>query len=260
MKQFTQIFIIAGISIIMMLSSETLLVKNIRNSTRSIFKPITKNINSISNNSDSLVSVFFKIRELDKSNADLKKENTQLKAQLSQMEELRKRIESIEKQYNIQGLAGLKDVIPAAVISRSPSVVLDSISVDKGEADGVKLNQAVLSEGFLIGKIVKVFPNNAQIELVSSHRFIAPIILQDSRALGLLKGGIKGIIVEQLPVDMKIIKGEKVVTSGLAGEFQSGLPIGIIKDIVSKPSDIFQTANLEIPININKVELVIILK
>ena len=103
------------------------------------------------------------------------------------------------------------------------------------------------------------FPSSSQVELITSHRFITPVVLQSSRLLGLMRGGVKGLEVEQLSVDGNIQVNETIVTSGLAGDIPAGLPVGYVKQVTSQPSDIFQAVSIAIPITINQVELVLVL-
>ena len=247
------------LSVIMLIFSKSNSIIYIRSQIQNIFLPSSKTIYSSTVKVDKVTNFLATVNELSKENSQLKSENIELKSKLAENEELKKRLAVLEKELNINSMSKEKKYIAAAVVGRAPSTSLSIISIDKGEQDGIKLNQPVLSGGFLIGKISQVFKDSSQIELISSHHFLTPVTLQNSRTLGLLRGGLKGIQVEQLPVDSTVIVNEVILTSGLAGEFPAGLPIGMVKEIISKPSDIFKIVTVETPANFKQIEIVMII-
>lgn len=247
------------LSILMLVFSKTNLIIYIRSKAQNIFTPSSKKVYATTVMSDKITNFLTTINDLSKENIRLKTDNADLKSRLVENDELKRRLGVLEKELNINGLSTEKKYIVAAVVGRSPSASLDIISIDKGSEDGVKHNQPAVSGGFLIGKVSQVYTNSSQIELISSHHFLTPVVLQNSRALGLVRGGLKGIQVEQLPIDSAVVTNEVILTSGLAGEFPAGLPIGTVAEIVSKPSDIFKTVTVETPINFKQIEIVMII-
>lgn len=247
------------LAVLMLLSASTKPVISLRGYFQSWLSPFTKKVYQLDNKGSAFSTTLSQIKDLASQNTTLKKENEVLKARVSELEEIKFRVETLEKEIEFKNIYNQKQFIAGVIISRNPSSYRNIISVDKGTQDGVKINQGVISNGYLIGKISETFPTSSQIELITSHRFIAPILLQGSRQLGLLKGGLKGVTIEQLPIGMSVKEGEEVVTSGLAGELPSGIPVGTIDKVISKPSDIFLTASLKIPVEISKIELVLII-
>ena len=247
------------LSIMMLIFSQSSKIIYIRSAVQNLFIPSSKAIYSSTVKYDKITSFITTINNLADENSKLKKENIRLTSKLSQNDELKRRLGVLEKELSINGLSVEKKYVVAAVVGRSPSASLDVISIDKGSQEGIKQNQPALSEGFLIGKVLQVNNNSSQIELISSHHFLTPVILQNSRTLGLIRGGLKGIQIEQLPIDSSVIVNEVILTSGLAGEFPAGLAIGTVKEIISKPSDIFKTVTVETPINFKQIEIVMII-
>lgn len=255
-----QIILYLVISVFMLLFSNSSVTKFIKGSAYKFISPFTKKVYQLNSQGSNINTTLSQIKSLAKDNAELKKENETLKARVAGLEEISYRVEVLEKELNFQKSYSENSFIASAVIGRSPSSFRSVISIDKGSQDSIKVNQPVISNGFLIGKIVDVYTNSSQVELISSHRFITPVILQDTRQQGLLRGGLKGITIEQLPIGADIKGKEEVLTSGIAGELPSGIPVGFIGKIISKPSDIFQTVSLENPVEFNKVELVLVIK
>jgi cell shape-determining protein MreC len=87
-----------------------------------------------------------------------------------------------------------------------------------------------------------------------------PVIGQDSRATGILRGGISGLSVTDLLIDATITTNESIVTSGLGGELPAGIPIGTIVEVQERKGDITKKASLRSPLDLSKLEMVFVRK
>ena len=198
---------------------------------------------------------------------DLKKQNDELTTKLQNLEVDRSRIIELEKENQIlKGEIGFIDenkegrLIPAKIIVREPTSFFDNIVVDKGEDDGVTAEAAVVSNGILIGQVKEVYPKTAKIVLITSKDSLIQAMLQESRAKGILKGGISGLFLENIVSDTDYRPGEYVVSSGLGGRINQGIPIGKVSDIQSDPSGIFKSFSVESLVDLSKLELVFIIQ
>lgn len=198
---------------------------------------------------------------------DLKKQNEELTSKLLSMEVDTSRIIELEKENQILkeeiGFIGQNktgQLIPAKIIIREPTSFFDNIIVDKGEADGAKVGAAVISNGVLVGAVSEVYPGSAKVVLITSKDSLIQAMLQESRAKGILKGGISGLFLENIVSDTDYKEGEYVVTSGLGGKINEGIPIGKVSKIQSDPSEIFKNFSIESLVDFSKIELVLIVK
>jgi len=231
----------------------------IRDTSQGFLKPIslifTQTINSIG----SFFSKIGSISTLNQKNDNLSEENLELKSKLAQMKELQHENEILKKELNFIQNKDTEKLIPAQIISYSPNSYIRSFKLDKGSKDGVKKNQPVISSGFLIGIINEVYDNTSDVLFISDTNSLIPVMLQDSRATGLLQGGLQGLIVREIALDSEIQEGEMVITSGYEN-LPSSIPIGKVTKIISAESEIFQKVMIESPINFNNLEIVFILK
>ncbi|KHD86878.1 rod shape-determining protein MreC [Heyndrickxia ginsengihumi] len=168
---------------------------------------------------------------LEAENHDLKKENESLRAVL-------KKKNSLRDSQSIQ----------AQVIARNPDQWYEQIVIDKGEVNGVAKNMAVITSTGFLGKITQVDKFSSTVELLSSpdttNRVSAKI--QSSKdVFGLIEGydeKTKMLMLKGLDYNIKVKKGDKVVTSGLSGLFPSDLLIGKVSKIVPDDNGLTQTA------------------
>ena len=134
----------------------------------------------------------------------------------------------------------------------------DIVSIDKGQSSGVKADQPVTSSGALIGKIIYAGNSTADVELITSSNAVTQVQLQNSRTSAILKGGIRGLMLEFIPLDIVIAPGEGVITSGLGGNLRPGLVIGTVDRVVSQKNEVFQRVSVKSAANISRADLVFI--
>jgi rod shape-determining protein MreC len=260
MRKLNSLLIFGLLAVFLLIFSSTGPLIYLRGQAQIIASPLTSSIYQSTSVSFKTIKTLNEIRSLAKDNAKLKKDNNILKSQVANLKESQVRYNILEKEYSLNGSKEGEKYQTAQVIGRSPSAQRDILTLNKGSKQGIKKNQPVLSDGFLIGKISEVRLNSSQAELITNSRFIIPVVLQNSRQTGLLRGGLKGIIVEQLPNDLDLTDNEMVITSGLADQIPGGIPVGTASRTISQPSDIFKTISLVTPVDFSSLEIVFVLE
>lgn len=163
--------------------------------------------------------------------ARLKKENEELKAILKKQDDL--------SNYS---------AIQAINIARSPEQWYEQITINKGSAHGVKKNMAVITSKGLLGKIKSTSQLYSTVELLSSsnpNNRISAVIQSKKREFGLIQGydpEKKVLLLKTIDYDVNVKKGDSVQTSGLTGNFPSGLQIGTVEKLVPDENGLTQTA------------------
>ena len=250
-------FIVALVIIGMFFSSELVPIKDFFSQ---IASPIARPLVSFSNSIRGFFGDLGSIRSLSKQNTALEKENDQLKAQVAELSDIKHENEVLKKQLGFVETQKDKELVPAKVIGYSPTGFFQTLKIDKGSKDGVQKGKAVISEGFLIGTIKELGNDYSEVSLITNNRSLVPVVLNQSRGTGLLRGGLKGLVIEDIPLDNKIINGESVVTSGLGGDLPSGIIVGEVKEIISSESEIFQRASIKTPVEFGRLEMVFVIK
>ncbi|TSC97155.1 MAG: rod shape-determining protein MreC [Candidatus Berkelbacteria bacterium Licking1014_2] len=202
-----------------------------------------------------------KINGLVLENEQLRLENSELTSRLSQLQETEKENIFLRQELNLSAVVGGgEDKIIAPIIARTASGANQELLLGKGKDDGLKIDQAVLSQGFLVGKITGVEAKTATVNLIFSPNSLISVLTEKNRAQGILRGGLTGLYIYDLPVGTTVEKDELVLTSGLAGEIKPGLPVGKIMAVNRSGSEIFQQAELSTNIDVNQINFVTIIK
>lgn len=225
-----------------------------------IFSPITSGLNSNTGGVRSFLSDLRSIRNLSADNRKLKEENNTLKSEIASLKEISHENEILKNELGFVKNQDKEELVNARVISKSVTPFLQSILIDKGEKDEIKTGQIVMSQGHLVGTIVAAYSDYSEIQLITSSKTMIPILLQKSRATGLLKSNLEGLYIDNIPIDEKVEEGDTVLTSNLSKEIPSDIVIGTISKVTTYKSQIFQNIKVTSPLEFSKLEFVFVVK
>jgi rod shape-determining protein MreC len=150
--------------------------------------------------------------------------------------------------------------ITADVIGQDTNPALQSMILDKGFDDGVRVGMPVESSRGLVGQVYRVSNNAAQVALLTETASAIPVRLGTTRATGMLRGAGRGALPTIDWIDLKypIEVGELVTTSGLGGKFPENLVIGRVIDVERNEAALFQRATVLPAVDFNSVEIVFV--
>ena len=122
-----------------------------------------------------------------------------------------------------------KEILAKVLIDKE-SPFLKSIVLNKGSKDNVKIGMAIMDGSYLIGKIIEINYTNSRALLLSDLNSKIPVMLLPDRIQAVISGtgenhGIIEYTKEKL--DNEINEKDRIIyTSGIAGLFKSGIPVG----------------------------------
>ena len=199
------------------------------------------------------------IGSLQKENKDLTDRLNASLAEIAHLSEAKKENESLRADLNYKQTSAL-DLVPADVAYFDPSL-RDGITVRVSNAEGLKVGNVVLSEGFLIGRVSQIDGNNIRVLLITDSTSSIPATLQSKEITGIARGKIgNGITMEQVPQSDNVVKGDTVITSGLGGDFPKGLIIGKVDEVQKVSGSIFQNVVLRPAVELTRIERVMIVR
>lgn len=160
--------------------------------------------------------------------AALRAQNEELTQRLVQAEEYRlaaQRLEALlgmRDAYDISGVTG-------RVIGRSTDAWNQDITLDVGSNQNVESGLTVMGATGVIGQVISVSPNSCRVRLLTDPQSGAAAMVQSSRAEGIVRGSLDGLLyLENIGADVNIQVGDVVLTSGLGGSYTPGLVIGTV--------------------------------
>ncbi|GAD12689.1 rod shape-determining protein MreC [Geobacillus zalihae] len=172
------------------------------------------------------------------------KENELLKARLEEYAALETEVEALRQENErlralLDKKESLRDFvsIQATVIGRNPDRWRETIIINKGEQHGVKKDMAVITPAGLVGKVQHASQFTSTVQLLSAldqNNRISAYIQGKENVFGLIEGydeKRRELLLGEIPIDAKVEKRQKVLTSGLGGVFPKGLPIGEVTEV-----------------------------
>jgi rod shape-determining protein MreC len=153
----------------------------------------------------------------------------------------------------------------APVIARDPSGVLKTIVIGAGTDQGVRVDQVVLSEQGVVGRVSEAGSNYAKVVLITDSASSVSALVQSSRSSGIVRGQYgDSLVMEWILQSDPVKRGDVVVTAGLGigNELRSlypkGLVIGTVVDVTKAEVSAYQRAVVAPAVDFRKLENVLV--
>jgi rod shape-determining protein MreC len=225
-----------------------------------IASPFQKTTTSVTQGTGGILHHYLLLVHTEKENDLLKKKIAQLEEENHQMKEMAIANERyrtlLQFRENVPA-----PMIAAEVIGRDPSSWFRSVTINKGEADGVYKGMAVISPDGAIGQVFKTSLHYATVLLITDYNSAIDATVQRTRSKTIVEGKDENRCqLKYLLRTEDVVEGDVVVTSGLGGKFPKGLMVGEIQKVEKKGYGVFQHADLVPSVDFTKLEEVLIIK
>jgi rod shape-determining protein MreC len=175
-------------------------------------------------------------------NAELRKQLAQTRQQLTAKQSDEVSYRELLKLYHLDNTLSLANYHPVTgtVIFQSPNIWYSTIEIDHGSSSGVRVNDPVIADGALIGKVTRVVSDGALVSLITDSEVEVTAKLSATGAVGLVQPevGEPGRLLMQIyqPSIASPVPGDYVVTAGTIssrGEslYPRGIPIGRVTSV-----------------------------
>jgi rod shape-determining protein MreC len=202
-------------------------------------------------------SGYVDLRRVHEENRSLQERVRALEKQLQDRQEQALEAERLREMLQLRKELPL-DVLAAEVIVREGMPWSRTITVDKGSAEGVRLNAAVISATGVVGRVIALGPHASRVQLILDGQAGVGVRIERSRVTGVLvaQPGLPTAVIGDLalkyvPSLADVVVGDVVVTSGLDHLYPAGLVVGrvrsatrgsgLFKEIAVAPSAQFNT-------------------
>lgn len=143
--------------------------------------------------------------------------------------------------YHLDNRLSVKDYHPvtATVVAKSPNIWYSTVTIDKGESAGVRVNDPVINDEGLVGKVTQAASDGAQVSLITDSSVGISARIGSSSATGIVQpkvGEPSDLLLQYLPANTQANRGEYVVTSGTVSSpddslYPPGIPIGQVTSV-----------------------------
>jgi rod shape-determining protein MreC len=199
------------------------------------------------------------IQSLRQRNAELEEALAQFQSELVELREVASDYQRLADLLDYTTTTQSERFVAADVIAVDDLSYLRTITINRGTRDGIAVGMPVVTKQGLVGRILQVSANAAQVLLVTDQNSYVSARLQTTRVEGSVAGQPGGTLrLLYVPLDQTIQEGDLVITSGLGGNFPSDIVIGQVTSIRKFEGELNQEAEVRSLINFDTLEFVLV--
>jgi rod shape-determining protein MreC len=169
--------------------------------------------------------------------------------------------------YGLDHRLSINDYRPvtATVIAKSPNLWYSTVTIDRGESDGVRVNDPVINSEGLVGKVTLAAPDGAYVSLITDSTVGVSARIGAKGPAGIVQpkvGDPSDLLLQYLPLNAPAPKGALVLTSGTISSrddslYPPDIPIGEVTSINSESA--YRSVNVHPIANLHNLDVVQVL-
>jgi rod shape-determining protein MreC len=176
-------------------------------------------------------------------NQRLHEENLQLRARMLKFDAMEK--ENMRLRSMLDSSFKISDhVLISELIHMDLDPYRHHVVINKGSRAGVYPGQPALDAKAVMGQVVHVNPWDATVLLITDSDHSLPVQINRTglRTVAVGTGKIDSLRLPFLPNNADVRAGDKITTSGLAGQFPAGYPVATVHMVQRRPGAPFTEA------------------
>lgn len=232
----------------------------IRSAVLATPKPIISLVKNVTLPIKNFFSTLYQLNKVVEENYNLKKQVVSLQQNLVDYQQQARENETLRKNLAFSQTTKLQ-LVACGVLSENSFGLNNSLILDCGTEKGVVAGQAIISQGYLVGKVLYAGKNSSTVLLANASDFSIDAKISQTNVNAIVKGSFgSGLIFDQLPQTASLEKGWVVVTAGINPQVPKNILIGQVGEILSTDTDLFKKAALTAPVNFNDLGFVFVVK
>ena len=231
--------------------------------------PLQKAVTTVTRPIGDFFSGLVHLPSLENENQALRRENEALRAAAAADTDVKSQIAQLSDLLGLQESLA-PTTVPAIVIANGLSNFRYTITIDKGSADGIAMDQPVVTGSaqapVLVGKVVNVSVDSAEVELIIDRNSAVAGRLAVSHETGLVQGqGDDDLRMSLITPGTEVQGDETVVTqgyevSGQRGLYPPGLVIGEVSRVIPGTDELQEFVTVRPAIDFSSLEFVLVLQ
>lgn len=234
------------------------------NGIRTIVAPLQSGATAVVQKFKDFIGVFTEVKTLREENIALKKQISELKHEIDLYKDFA--LENIRLRDLLEYKSvhsGDFNLLSAKIVARDPGNWHKTVIINRGLADGVRKDMAVVTHEGLVGRIINVTSRASEVLLIIDQEgAVGGQVWETRETPGVVEGkgdGTDTLTMIHLPHDALIREGHTIVTSGLGGIFPPGIRIGKVTEVYEESSGLMKRATVEPFVDFSRLEEVLII-
>ncbi len=231
-----------------------------------VISPLQDAVSNVTRPIGNFFSTLVNLPKIREENRSLKDQLDTLRRQIGTATADQNRLNELEALLGLQESLGKKvQTTGAQVIANGVSNFEWSITIDKGSSDGIAVDMPVLASAGLVGHVVRVSANAADVQLIIDPDSAVAGRFETTDETGLLTGeGNQDMRMGLVDTTAQVDPGEKVVTAGyrIPGVATSLYPpnilIGEVSRVVSDPAALEKFVTMRPAVDFSTLDIVLV--
>lgn len=203
---------------------------------------------------------YFSLREtnsrLSQENTDLRKKVEQYNQAALQADKLGSADSTVIKRF---------DFVSAKVVNNSIDLKTNFITINRGSSDGIEPGMAVINDQGVVGKVKITSEHFSVVTSVLNIDLMISATLKRTGYFGTAQWTVENndpdyIKLKFIPLHVKPVVGDTIVTSGYSGVFPEGIMIGTIARINPGKETSFHDLDVKLSQDFRKLSFAIVVK
>lgn len=209
---------------------------------------------------------FFHIKKRLNEVATVSIENDQLRAWVAKSSvELLLLEEAARENARLRSILGFEQppgyrLLPATVVSVTGGQMPISATINRGLDDSVKVQQPVINQVGLVGRIQEVMPGYAKVQLLTDPLNRVAARVASGREMGIVRYLVsEGMVLDDFPNQGIVQPGDTILSSGLGRVYPPGLTVGTVSKVTRPENKPYSEVRLEPAVNFHSLEELFVL-
>jgi rod shape-determining protein MreC len=192
---------------------------------------------------------------------DLRRENQVLRElNLTLADEVNRLREAKLENLRFRQLLGLKEkgqysYVAANVIGKNLQLMRNTITLDVGEINGVRVNMPVVTHTGLAGKVIATSGRYAVAQILLHKDLRVSAKIQRSRVDGIVRwDGGNRLMLHDVAKALDVQAGDVVITSEYSSLFPPGIRIGVVNSAKPVEGSLFQAVEITPGVDFGRLE------
>lgn len=183
-------------------------------------------------------------RVLTEQNAELSRQLLLAQTRLRRVEAVQEQNQRLQELLSVQKTLGLSVQLAKVIDVDFGPYRRNTIMLDLGSDNGIKIGQPVIDARGLLGQIVEVRPRSCTVLLISDKSHAVPVRVERTGLRTIVRGNgtLDTLDLPNIPISADIKPGDKLVTSGLGGRFPADFPVGVVRSVGNDSTGMFAAA------------------
>lgn len=247
-KEYLVLSVLIIISLTFLFSNDNSQIRFLRAITITAFGSVQTGFSFIPN-----------VFELQTENKYLRESNIRLSNEIATLKEIQVENAKLTKLLNFRTRTNLF-VTGAKIINKSLGQSRNSITLNVGDYDSIKVNMPVITDDGLVGRVVGTSPHFSIVQILFNKDMRISVKNRRSRVDGILTyDGANNLTIRNIMKSSDVAEGDVFITSEYSNFYPPGIPVAVVNS-TGNLDNLFLKVSVTPLVNFSQLEEVFILK